>query len=158
MKRHALFQGEIITKKREFIDEFKKLLLKNHCANFNQTWHKATFGKDNLSLFKWRATPFPKEDNYETAKIHWRNLKIFFFRTIGLISTKLRIKHPWVKGTQGFTNKGNLIMKMEMVAFLLSKSTLWYNHSVEDLNWFLRWAMWPMGILFILFVLKFWHM
>ena len=59
-----------ITKKRKFIDEFEKLLLQNHCANFNQTWHKATFGEDNLNLFKRRATPFPKEDNYETAKIH----------------------------------------------------------------------------------------
>ena len=31
------------------------------------------------------------------VKIHWQNLKIFFYRTIGPISTKLSKKHPWVK-------------------------------------------------------------
>ena len=36
------------------------LLLQNHWANFNQTWHKVSLGKGDSSLFKWRATPFPK--------------------------------------------------------------------------------------------------
>ena len=36
------------------------LLLQNHWANFNQTWHKASLGKGNSSLFKWRAQPFSK--------------------------------------------------------------------------------------------------
>ena len=40
--------------------------------------------------------PFPMGDNYKEAKIHWRNLKIFFFRTIVLISTKLGTKHHLV--------------------------------------------------------------
>ena len=34
------------------------LLLKNHWANFNQTWHKASLGEGDSSLFKWRALPF----------------------------------------------------------------------------------------------------
>ena len=34
------------------------LLLHNHWANFNQTWHKASLGKGDSSLFKWRAPPF----------------------------------------------------------------------------------------------------
>ena len=38
--------------------------------------------------------PFPMGDNNEIAKIHWRNLNIFFSRTAGLISTKLDTKHP----------------------------------------------------------------
>ena len=50
--------------------------------------------------------PFPRGDNYEKAKIHWWNLKIFFYRTTGLISSKLGTKHPWVKGIQVCTNKG----------------------------------------------------
>ena len=33
--------------------------------------------------------PFPRGDNYEIVKIHWRNLKIFFSRTTEPISTKL---------------------------------------------------------------------
>ena len=36
------------------------LLLQNHWANFNQTWHKVSLGEGNSSLFKWRAPPFSK--------------------------------------------------------------------------------------------------
>ena len=36
------------------------LLLQNHWANFNQTWRKASLGKGDWSLFKWRAPPFSK--------------------------------------------------------------------------------------------------
>ena len=36
------------------------LLLQNHLANFNQTWHKASLGKGDSSLFKWRTPPFSK--------------------------------------------------------------------------------------------------
>ena len=48
----------------------------------------------------------PRGDNNEIAKIHWRNSKIFFFRTNEPISTKLGTKHPWVKGTQVCSNEG----------------------------------------------------
>ena len=61
-------------------------------------------GKKNSSLFKWKATPFSK-DNYKIAKIHWQNLQIFY-RTIGPISTKLGTKHPYVKQIQVFWNEG----------------------------------------------------
>ena len=37
---------------------FKNLLLQNHCANFNQTWYKASLGEGNLILFKWMTIPF----------------------------------------------------------------------------------------------------
>ena len=36
---------------------------------------------------------FPRGDYDKIAKIHWRNLKIFFSRTTGPISTKLGTKH-----------------------------------------------------------------
>ena len=36
------------------------LLLQNHWANFNQTWHKVSLVKWDSSLFKWRAPPFSK--------------------------------------------------------------------------------------------------
>ena len=49
----------------------KTFLLKNHWANFNQTWHTAFLGKVDLSLFKWRAPPFSKGE----IIIHWQNLK-----------------------------------------------------------------------------------
>ena len=55
-------------------------------------------------FFKWRATPFPRGDNYKIAKVHWRNFK-FFSRTTGPISTKIGTKHPWVKGIQVCSNE-----------------------------------------------------
>ena len=45
IKDHDLFQGEIKMKWRKYIDELKNLLLKNHMAYFNQTWHKALLGE-----------------------------------------------------------------------------------------------------------------
>ena len=54
--------------------------------------------------------PFPRGDNYEIAKIHSWNLKIFFSRTNGPISTKLGSKlklgegnsnlFKWIKGNR----------------------------------------------------------
>ena len=32
-------------------------LFQNHWANFNQTWHNASLGDEDASLFKWRTTP-----------------------------------------------------------------------------------------------------
>ena len=46
------------------------LLLQNLWTNFNQTCNNAYFGEWDSSLFKWRARPFPKGDNYEIPKIH----------------------------------------------------------------------------------------
>ena len=41
--------------------------------------------------------PFPRGDNYEIAKIHWRNKNIFFSKTTGPISTRPATVHPRVK-------------------------------------------------------------
>ena len=49
---------------------------------------------------------FPKGDNYQIAKIFWRNLKILFSRTKGQISTKFGTKHSWVVEIQVCSNKG----------------------------------------------------
>ena len=58
IKGPASFQGEIIAK--NILTNLKNLLLQNHWANFNQTWHKASLGEGNSSLFYWRALPFFK--------------------------------------------------------------------------------------------------
>ena len=50
--------------------------------------------------------PFPRGDDYEIAKIPWRNLKIFFTIPTGPISTKLGTKYPWVKGIHVCSNEG----------------------------------------------------
>ena len=44
------------------------LLLFNHWANFTQTWHKASLGEGDSSLFKWRATPFSKGRHLRNSK------------------------------------------------------------------------------------------
>ena len=119
------------------------LLLQNHWTNFNQTWPKASLGEGNSSLLKWREYVFSKGiDNKWTKKL--RNFKIVFSRTTGPISTKLH-KASLVYGDLSFyislKNK-NLIFLSISIAF--RKCAYW-------LELFLRWAMWPMGFLLILF-------
>ena len=74
--------------------------------NFNQTWHKASLGEGDSVCSNEGPRPFPRGDNYEIVKIHWRNWKIFFSRTTEPISTKLGTKHPWVKWIQVCSNDG----------------------------------------------------
>ena len=76
---------------------------------------------------------FPRGDNYEIAKIHWWNLKIFFFRTTEPISTKLGTKHPWVTGIKVSSNEGP------------RKNTYWFElySQASDV---------PLGLLFSMFV------
>ena len=46
--------------KKKTLTKFKILLVLNHLANITQTWHKASLGEGESSLFKWRAPPFSK--------------------------------------------------------------------------------------------------
>ena len=55
--------------------------------------------------------PFPRRDNYEIEKIHWRNFKIFSWTAGSIhVSTKLGKKHPWVKGIQVCSTEGPLLL------------------------------------------------
>ena len=72
------------------------LLLQNHWTNFNQTWYKPFLGEGDSSSIKGPC-PFSRRENDKRVKIYWQNLKIFFSRTTGPISTWLGTKHPWVK-------------------------------------------------------------
>ena len=47
---HGLFQVEIITKWRKYIDEI--FFSKTNWANFNQPWHKASFGEEDSRFYK----------------------------------------------------------------------------------------------------------
>ena len=49
----------------------------------------------------------PRRDTYEKVKIHYPSLKNIS-RTIGPISTKLGKNYPWMRGTQGVTDKDNI--------------------------------------------------
>ena len=53
-------RGDKKKKSENILTKFKDSFLQNHLANFNQTWHKASFGKGDSTFWKWRATPFFK--------------------------------------------------------------------------------------------------
>ena len=122
--------------------------------------HKASLGEGNLSLFKWRDIPFSKGrwlPNNKNTFI-WRNVKIFFSRTTGPVSTKLVKKNSWVKSIYVCSNwratpftKGREEQNCKKTFSKFKKNLLFQKYCSNvfiDLNWFFRWAMWPMGLLF----------
>ena len=66
-------RGETYEIAKMYWQNFKNLLLKNHWANFNQTWHKAPLGEGIQVCSNEGPRPFPRGDNYEIAKICWWN-------------------------------------------------------------------------------------
>ena len=71
------------------------LLLQNHWANFNKTWHKASLDKEDSSLFIWRAHRFLRRDSNEITKIYWQNKK----------NHRINFNQTWQKASFG-TCKG----------------------------------------------------
>jgi hypothetical protein len=72
MKWNTFLQGEIIAKEWKNTVKFKRNLLQNQPANFNQTWYTSSLGKGNSSLFKKGRCPLQRGDN---SKKRWGNLK-----------------------------------------------------------------------------------
>ena len=113
------------------------LLLHNHWANFNQTWHKVFLGEWDSSLFKWRTKPWANSnqtwhkafldkriqvcsnegprsflwgDNYGMVKKHWRNKKKKTSSTETLSQFQPNLPQG-IPGWRGFNFKGEIIMK-----------------------------------------------
>ena len=85
------------------------------------------------------ARPFPSGDIYEIPKIHRRNLKIFFNRTTGPISTKLDTKHTWVKRIKVCSNEGScpfLRGDNNVIAKIHWQNVFKKSHSSEPLDQF----------------------
>ena len=87
--------------------------------------------------------PFPRVDNYEIAKFK----KSSSVELLGQFQSSL----AWsILGWRGFNfgemkNNNHSILTKE---FVFSFSNQWYDIIIcVDLNWFLRCAMWPMGLL-----------
>ena len=57
---HPFWRGDNYQIAKIHCWNLKNLLFKSHKANFNQTWHNASLGEGDSSLFKWRAPPFSK--------------------------------------------------------------------------------------------------
>ena len=85
---------------RSTLTTFKSLLLQNHRANFNQSWHKASLGKGIQICSIEGPRPSQRGDICEIEKIHRRLLKIFFSRITGPISTKVSLM-----GIQVYSNE-----------------------------------------------------
>ena len=45
--------------------------LENHLSNFNQTWHKASFGKNKIIFFRSKDHVLCQLEIIEITKIHW---------------------------------------------------------------------------------------
>ena len=123
------------------------LLLQNHWANFNQIWFKASLGEGDSVLFKRRARPFPRGDNYEIVKIHWQK------------PPKL-LQNRWANFNQtwhkAFFGEGNSnLFKWRITSFSRGDNYnvlkgYSQNFRIFFSMVFLRWAMWPVGLLFSL--------
>ena len=83
----------------------KKNLSPEPLDQFQPNLAQCIIGWRGFKYVQMKAPPFSKGDNYVIVKIHWRNLKMFFFRTTGPISTKFGAKHPWVKMIQVCSNE-----------------------------------------------------
>ena len=129
--------GDIRNKENSFTKI--KNLFKNNRAHFNKNWHNSFLCEGDSSLFKWRARLFPLRDKNKIVKIHWRDLKIDFSRTIGPIWSKLGTK-------QVFTNEGSFNSQNGDSGFLY-RLILALGKYVYWLELFLRWATWPKGLL-----------
>ena len=46
-----LFKEDLLCNSENTQKKFTNFLLKNYCANFNQTWHNTSLGKWNLRVF-----------------------------------------------------------------------------------------------------------
>ena len=146
MKGIALFQGELITKKREYINEILKFFFTRTTrpisTNFGTlvTKHPWVKGIKFVQIKGHICTFFQGEIITKYQKYIFPSLEIFFSVTIWPISTKLGIKHTWMKKTKGFANKDLPSIIKEMMGFsctsyegFLSKSTPRFNHSSKQM-------------------------
>ena len=78
----ALFQEEIIMKKRKYIKNIKNLLPQNHWANINKTWQEASLGegdsillkKNNLILIIFFSSLYQRYDIHVIICVYWFEL------------------------------------------------------------------------------------
>ena len=61
--------------------------LQNHWGNFNQTWHKTSFGEGDSNFFKWRVLSFFK------GRLSWNSKNTS-------MNLKNLLKNQWVNFSQ----------------------------------------------------------
>ena len=91
--------------------KFKNLLFQNHRTNFNQTQHKAFFSDWDSSLFKLRATPFPRGYNSKISK----NTLMKFIKPQNHFQPNLAQSIPRCWGLKFVQMKGHTLFQGEMI-------------------------------------------
>ena len=116
MKGHTLLKGwdksEIV---KLYWKYFKILSLKLLGGFQPNSW------VDGIQIFTNKGPhPSSKGDDSKIIKIYGEYLKKFYFRTTGPVSSKLGIKHPWVKEIQNFffQIKSHALLQVEIIANL----------------------------------------
>ena len=110
------------------------------------TWHKASLGDADSSVFKWRTLPSSKGKQLPNSKNTFTKLK--------KSSSPEPLSHfqpnmaQSILGLRGFKF---LQMKNQLflIKFFLYSLNQRYDIIIFGSLCFLRWAMWPMGLLFI---------
>ena len=57
---------------QKYIDKFKKSSSPEPLGQFQPNLAQVSLDEEDSSLFKWRAHSFPRGDNYEITKIHYK--------------------------------------------------------------------------------------
>ena len=104
------------------------LLLQNHWANFNQTWHKASSGEgDSSCLNEGSRGPFPRGHNYEIWKNFDEIKKKLSSRTTGQFQPNLA---QCILGWRGF----KFVQMKDSALFQGEIITKWWKYIDEILK------------------------
>ena len=119
-----------------FVNFSNFVSLKNHWANFNQPWHKASLDERIQVCLNKGPQCFPKEESNKW-KMHWQNFKnllqnqyqhckniLTTFKNLVHQNYKTKFQpnlahiiHTWVRWMQIFTNERPFLLKRELLIF-----------------------------------------
>ena len=126
MKGHALFPGETIATNSDW-DLKIGIPLQNHWNNFKHLKQKYIQICSNIGQH-----PFPKEDNTDILKRHWRILRIFSSRTKNCSNFNQTLqKASLCKGNSMCLNKDNdkiMIMYWQLLSPAFLNHFNWISH------------------------------
>ena len=103
---------------QKYIDKFKKSSSPEPLGQFQPNLAQVSLDEEDSSLFKWRAHSFPRGDNYEITKIHYKFEKSSSPGPLGQFQPNLpqsmlgcgRFKFVQMKGSAFF--QGEIITKL----------------------------------------------
>ena len=153
IKCYALFKGEMIMKIH--LQHLKIFFTRTTGPISSKLSKKYSLVQGIQVCSNEDPNSFRRGNNFKTAKIHWRNLKIFFSRTTRPFSTKLGTQHPCLKGDSSFykwraplfPRGDNTLTKFKNLFQNHSANfnQTWYKASlVERVSIFFKWGATPL--------------